>query len=122
MALKKVPLSEAKNLPLGFDVSTELLEMGRASLESSLREHGWKGSPQKKPIAASASQNTPVKQPVNSSILKKGDRVEYLKPVQGMGGKRLQGEVITELSAGYLVKWDNGSNQRVSAEYLKLIR
>ena len=52
MAVGRIPLSEAMNLPLAFEVTEELLESGRASLEASLREHGWKGNSQ--PVAVSA--------------------------------------------------------------------
>ena len=52
MAVGRIPLSEALDLPVAFEVTNELFESGRASLEASLREHGWKGNSQ--PVAASA--------------------------------------------------------------------
>jgi len=52
MAVRRVPLSEAMDLPLAFEVTEDLLESGRTSLEATLREHGWKGHSQ--PIAASS--------------------------------------------------------------------
>ena len=53
MALRKIPLSEAMDLPLGFSISDEDLEKGLSGIEPFLREHGWRGNDQ--PIAASAS-------------------------------------------------------------------
>ena len=43
MAMRKIPLEEAMNLPLGFSISDADLEAGLSGIEPSLKEHGWKG-------------------------------------------------------------------------------
>jgi len=43
MSLRKVPLSEAKDLPLGFDITEELLDKTLPQLDAILRQHGWTG-------------------------------------------------------------------------------
>ena len=51
MALKKVPLSEAMNLPLGFEVTEEMFEKSWPQLEASLKKHGWKGAVSKSSVS-----------------------------------------------------------------------
>ncbi|WP_461248623.1 hypothetical protein [Treponema sp. R6D11] len=45
MALIKIPLSEAieKNIPMGFEITDDILEQSWGQLEDFLREHGWEG-------------------------------------------------------------------------------
>ena len=51
MAMRKIPLEEAMNLPLGFSITDADLEAGLSGIEPSLKEHGWSGGDQS--IAAS---------------------------------------------------------------------
>jgi len=44
MALRRVSLSEAANLPLGFDVTEEMLDKSLPQLDNILKAHGWVNS------------------------------------------------------------------------------
>jgi len=88
MAIGKVPLSEAMNLPLAFEVTEELLESGRASLEASLREHGWKGP--SRPVTASAGSGSDASSAVQSK--NKNDEIKEQDAINELIGSGIPGE------------------------------